>query len=149
VSQTDIILGVFLSARRVPDKAEGDGDEDADKAGKKDKKSAKLPSHSLLRSLTVAAEWARATRESALEFAWQVYDCIPLRLVRLLLVLLAYRPVLRCARPPDPRRARGTGTRGCCTGTRTRPPPPLPRTKWTRRVPHPVLIGHAASLTPY
>jgi hypothetical protein len=30
------------------------------------------------------------------------------------------------------------------------PPPPHPsRTKWTRRVPHPVLIGHAASLTPY
>ena len=28
-------------------------------------------------------------------------------------------------------------------------PPPHPRTKWTRRVPHPVLIGHAASLTPY
>ena len=27
-------------------------------------------------------------------------------------------------------------------------PPPL-RTKWTRRVPHPVLIGHAASLTLY
>jgi hypothetical protein len=26
------------------------------------------------------------------------------------------------------------------------PPPPPPRTKWTRRVPHPVLIGHAASL---
>ena len=26
------------------------------------------------------------------------------------------------------------------------PPPPLPPcTKWTRRVPHPVLIGHAAS----
>jgi hypothetical protein len=24
-----------------------------------------------------------------------------------------------------------------------------PRTKWTRRVPHPVLSGHAASLTPY
>ena len=24
------------------------------------------------------------------------------------------------------------------------PPPPTPRTKWTRRVPHPVLIGHAA-----
>jgi len=23
--------------------------------------------------------------------------------------------------------------------------PPPPRTKWTRRVPHPVLIGHAAS----
>jgi hypothetical protein len=28
-------------------------------------------------------------------------------------------------------------------------PSPPPRTKWTRRVPHPVLIGHAASLTPY
>jgi len=28
-------------------------------------------------------------------------------------------------------------------------PPPPPRTKWTRRVPHPVLIGHAASRTPY
>jgi len=27
------------------------------------------------------------------------------------------------------------------------PPPPPPRTKWTRRVPHPVLIGHAASLS--
>ena len=26
---------------------------------------------------------------------------------------------------------------------------PPPRTKWTRRVPHLVLIGHAASLTPY
>ena len=30
------------------------------------------------------------------------------------------------------------------------PPPPLPsRTNRTRRVPHPVLIGHAASLSPY
>jgi hypothetical protein len=28
-------------------------------------------------------------------------------------------------------------------------PRPSPSTKWTRRVPHPVLIGHAASLTPY
>jgi hypothetical protein len=27
------------------------------------------------------------------------------------------------------------------------PPPRPPRTKWTRRVPHPVLIGHAASLS--
>ena len=27
--------------------------------------------------------------------------------------------------------------------------PPPPRTKWTRRVPHPVLIGHAASLASY
>ena len=30
------------------------------------------------------------------------------------------------------------------------PPPPFPsRTNRTRRVPHPVLIGHAASHTPY
>jgi hypothetical protein len=29
------------------------------------------------------------------------------------------------------------------------PPPAPPGTKWTRRVPHPVPIGHAASLTPY
>ena len=34
----------------------------------------------------------------------------------------------------------------CCTPP---PPPPPPRTKWTRRAPYPVLIGHAASLTPY
>jgi hypothetical protein len=36
------------------------------------------------------------------------------------------------------------------TGTRyeVAPTPPA-RTKWTRRVPHTVLIGHAASLTPY
>ena len=27
------------------------------------------------------------------------------------------------------------------------PPPSPPRSKWTRRVPHPVLIGHAASLS--
>ena len=32
--------------------------------------------------------------------------------------------------------------------TRAPPPPPL-RTKWTRRVPHPVLIGHVSSLLPY
>jgi len=31
--------------------------------------------------------------------------------------------------------------------TRLSAPPPPPRTKWTRRVPHPVLIGHAASTT--
>ena len=38
----------------------------------------------------------------------------------------------------------GTGT---STSQESPPPPPPPRTKWTRRVPHPVLIGHAASLT--
>jgi len=32
---------------------------------------------------------------------------------------------------------------------RTGAVPPPPRTKWTRRVPHPVLIGHAVCLTPY
>jgi hypothetical protein len=33
------------------------------------------------------------------------------------------------------------------TGPPQRPRPPPPRTKWTNRVPHPVLIGHAASLS--
>ena len=36
--------------------------------------------------------------------------------------------------------------RRCTVRLRRRP---TPRTKWTRRVPHPVLIGHAASLNPY
>ena len=39
-------------------------------------------------------------------------------------------------------------TYGVSPAFEARPAPP-PRTKWTRRVPHPVLIGHAASLTPY
>ena len=44
------------------------------------------------------------------------------------------------------RRVRGAARgRGC--GRRCRPPPF--RTKWTRRVPHQVLTGHAASLTPF
>ena len=35
-------------------------------------------------------------------------------------------------------------------GVASLPPPPPPfRTKWTRRVPHQVLTGHAASLTPF
>ena len=38
---------------------------------------------------------------------------------------------------------------GSSTTTSSQAPSPPPRTKWTRRVPHPVLIGHAASLTPY
>jgi len=42
--------------------------------------------------------------------------------------------------PPAPRRAPPPPPRA---------PPPPPRTKWTRRVLHPVLIGHAASLNPY
>jgi len=37
-----------------------------------------------------------------------------------------------------------------CIGYAQAPsPPPPPRTNRTRRVPHPVLIGHAAFLTPY
>ena len=36
-----------------------------------------------------------------------------------------------------------------CAAARAGPAFRPPRTKWTRRVPHPVLIGHAASLTPY
>jgi len=41
---------------------------------------------------------------------------------------------------------RGRGVCRAC-GVQAAPSrPPPPRTKWTRRVPHPVLIGHAASL---
>jgi len=48
-------------------------------------------------------------------------------------------------------RARSTrcGRRLCRGPLRGARPPPPPRTKWTRRVPRPVLIGHAASLNPY
>ena len=62
------------------------------------------------------------------------------------------------ARTPTRRGRRGTpcacarGHRGALRSSKRcppPPPPPSPRTKWTRRVPHPVLIGHAASLTPY
>ena len=38
---------------------------------------------------------------------------------------------------------------GGAVGHRHAALPGARRTKWTRRVPHPVLIGHAASLTPY
>jgi hypothetical protein len=52
-----------------------------------------------------------------------------------------------CRQTPGGVRAEARSpTRRPCT-TRSPPPPPS-RTKWTRRVPHPVLIGHAASLTP-
>jgi hypothetical protein len=40
---------------------------------------------------------------------------------------------------------RGRGPRGRAVRQGEKPPPP--RTKWTRRVPHSVLIGHAASLS--
>jgi hypothetical protein len=41
---------------------------------------------------------------------------------------------------------RTDGPRADEEGSSESPPPPPPRTKWTRRVPHPVLTGHAASL---
>jgi hypothetical protein len=46
--------------------------------------------------------------------------------------------------------ARQQGRAQRATGRHRAPrPPPPPRTKRTRRVPHPVLIGHAASFIPY
>ena len=65
------------------------------------------------------------------------------------------RPVERT--PPLERRALAPRRCGCAVAARaaraplTRPPPPPAplRTNRTRHVPHPVLIGHAASLTPY
>jgi len=58
----------------------------------------------------------------------------------------------RWSETPSPSRLRlRSRKRGAGAVSRPRgggfPPPPPPRTKWTRRVPHPVLIGHAASLT--
>ena len=50
------------------------------------------------------------------------------------------RATTRLKRPP----LRRSSTR---CWTETFPPPPRTRTKWTRRVRHPVLIGHAASLS--
>ena len=74
-------------------------------------------------------------------------QCTPIR---------AFLPPL----PPHPPPARPRRTAPSRSGASARrspsppsspsePPPPPPRTKWTRRVPHPVLIGHAASLGRY
>ena len=58
-------------------------------------------------------------------------------------------PPARCAAPVA---ARTLPERGAfweaafSDGVPSPPPPPPPRTKWTRRVPHPVLIGHAVCL---
>ena len=54
-------------------------------------------------------------------------------------------PALPCARrPPEVVQALVRGQR---QHQRSAAPPPFgPRTKWTRRVPHPVLIGHVSSL---
>jgi hypothetical protein len=51
-------------------------------------------------------------------------------------------------RAAPPRRARARCRWGACFVAPTVAPPPPPRTNRTRRVPHPVLIGHAASPTP-
>jgi hypothetical protein len=51
---------------------------------------------------------------------------------------LAHAAVSRLRAPPPPFRSYHVDT-----------PRPSPHTNRTRRVPHPVLIGHAASLTPY
>ena len=60
---------------------------------------------------------------------------------------LAPRPALPS---PSPCRSPERAPRSAAASPSAPPPPsPLPRTKWTRRVPHPVIIGHAASLTPY
>jgi hypothetical protein len=48
-----------------------------------------------------------------------------------------------------PRADRVAGVTGCLDAVLSPAPLPAPRTKWTRRVPHSVQIGHAASLTPY
>jgi len=68
-------------------------------------------------------------------------------------------PAAHAVRPRAPAPPRPRAPHPLCTALRPRtgarsdspprPPTPPPRTKWTRRVPHPVLIGHAASLTTY
>ena len=49
---------------------------------------------------------------------------------------------------PIPRRRSNSSSRWR-PGAPPPPPSPPPRTKWTRRVPHPVPTGHVSSLTPY
>jgi len=46
-------------------------------------------------------------------------------------------------------REQALGVLNAYTALRVEVRPPPSRNKWTHRVPHPVLIGHAASLTPY
>jgi hypothetical protein len=53
--------------------------------------------------------------------------------------------VLRCGAAGQDVHASGNYVAGVVLNFAGAPPLPL-RTKWTRRVPHPVLIGHAASL---
>jgi hypothetical protein len=59
------------------------------------------------------------------------------------------RADLRRPRAADGARASGAGSHGSSDASAFHPEAPPSRTKWTRRVPHPVLTGHASSLTPY
>jgi len=104
VAQTDIIISAITpGARRVPGKNGEDGEEMTQKDAEPTKKEpngnggkkSKKTSHSLLRQIEQGVEWLQTTRKSSMEFAFQVYDCIPLKVVRLLLVALAIRPMLR------------------------------------------------------
>ena len=54
-----------------------------------------------------------------------------------------------CVQAGVRRRAGGLASSGGVGADRRAGANQLLRTKWIRRVPHPVLIGHAASLTPY
>ena len=51
--------------------------------------------------------------------------------------------------PPPPTSALMVLRAGARASAFLQAPPPAPRTKRTRRVPHPVLIALAASVTPY
>ena len=60
----------------------------------------------------------------------------------------APRPRPQSRRRPASARVAGLGVtrvRGAQLDALVAAPPPLPRTKWTRHVPHPVLIGHAGA----
>ena len=63
---------------------------------------------------------------------------------------LPRRPAARPLCTRKPRGAEPPGACSCQTSPRARSllrsPRPPPRTEWTRRVPHPVLIGHAVCL---
>jgi len=91
------------------------------------------------------AEWRRAARQaSAIEV---VGDCAdpkyPLQKKRHSLEFLRSIAHLR----PRTNTIASVARVRSALAQATHPPPP--RTKWTRNAPHPVLIGHAAPLTPY
>ena len=90
-------------------------------------------------SHTTARPRARRTRCAAPARAWAWPAASPAASVRGVGAALTPRVLAGASRAAVSRGggapvARGRGAR----------PPPTPRTNWTRRVPHPVLIGHAA-----